>query len=83
MYRLYLEEEETCGMKFGIKVALVWADNFEYQPNVGLKDQEELKSYQRRLISYVNSIHEKDRDIRLNYDRVSNMFHLQILLMML
>ena len=35
MYRLYLKEDETCGMKFGIKAALAWADNFEFQPNVG------------------------------------------------
>ena len=70
MYRLYLKEDETCGMKFGIKAALAWADNFEFQPNVDLKDQEELKSYQGRLISCMNSIHEKDRDIRLDYYRV-------------
>jgi len=70
VYSLYLEAEEICGTELGIESALAWADNFEFPPNVGLKDLEKLKSHQGCLISYVKSIHEKDRDIRLNYGRV-------------
>ena len=71
VHKLYLEAEEICGTKFGIEAALAWAENFELPPEVGIRDHEKLKSYQGCLTSYVNSIHEKDRDIRLNYDRVS------------
>jgi len=70
VYQLYLEAENICGIELGIDAALVWADNFKFPPHMGLRDLEKLKSHQGCLSSYVKSIHEKDRNIRLNYDRV-------------
>jgi len=46
VYQLYLETENICGIELGIDAALVWADNFKFPTNVGLRDLEKLKSYQ-------------------------------------
>ena len=69
--KLFIEAEDVCGKTLGIAAALTWTNNFVPPADVGLRDLEGVKLHQGCLTSYVKSIHERDKDIRLNHFRVS------------
>ena len=71
--KLFIEAEEVCGKKLGITAALAWANNFEFPPEVGIRDTAGVKSHHGCLTCYVKSIHERDKDIRLNLSRISKL----------
>ena len=68
--KLYMEADILYATKHGVSEALLWAENFRFPSGISERDESGVKSYGGDLASYVCSLHEKEKHLRLNMDRV-------------
>ena len=68
--KLYLEADILYATKHGVSEALLWAENFQFPFGISERDENGLNSYGGDLASYVCSLHEKEKHLRLNMDHV-------------
>ena len=68
--RLFEDARKLCETKFGISEALIWARDFKLPHDISNRDVEGLKLHGGNLTAYILSLHQKNKEFRLNLSRV-------------